>query len=313
MLQMHSQGYKEVLETGSNSKTNPIFTFTSVIDAHSVLRRPDSGIVADELLQQMIRLGKQITELRPNTYTYLSVLYAWSSCGTVDAGEKATELIEAMEYDMETAARERRESIMRTTSRCYVLALTAWARSSSKRKAEGALKVLEMMERSYLSGNKDAKPTIQAYSMVLNACAFADLVTDEEGKSTKATPDIQQRAFHIAEFMMNRLSNQPDGLRITSIIYGTFIKCCGRLELPNDLASIGATQAFTNCCRAGLVSDFVLTQTRYALRPDQFLDALSKNGYEHDGKLLSKDGKRMQRIKFDNLPASWRRNVETNT
>lgn len=258
----------------------------------------------------MIKLGRNIEELRPNTYTYLSVLYAWSSCGTVEAGRRATELIETMEHDMEEAAKEGRESIMRTTQRCYVLAQTAWARSSSVKKAEGALKILEMMEKSYLNGNNDAKPTIQAYSMVLNACAFADLVTDAEGKSTKASQEVQLKAFHIAELMMNRLSKQRDGLIATSMIFGTFIKCCGRLDLPNNLASNGATQAFLDCCRAGLVSDFVLTQMRYALTPEQFLDILVKNGYEHDGKLLSRDGKRMQRVKWSQLPISWRDKVE---
>jgi len=94
------------------------------------------------------------------------VLYAWSSCGTVEAGERATELLASMEHDMRVAASEGRESIMRTTQRCYILAQTAWARSPSERKAEGALKVLDMMEKNYASGNKEAKPTVQAYSMV---------------------------------------------------------------------------------------------------------------------------------------------------
>lgn len=39
------------------------------IDAHSVLRRADAGIVGDELLGEMTKLGRQIEPLRPNTYT----------------------------------------------------------------------------------------------------------------------------------------------------------------------------------------------------------------------------------------------------
>lgn len=244
---------------------------------------------------------------------YLSCLYAWSSCGTSQAGDRATQLLEIMEHDMEVAAKEGRESIMRTTQRCYILAQTAWARSPSEKKAEGALKILEMMEKNYAKGNRDAKPTVQAYSMVINACAFADLVADEEGKQVKASPEIQLRAFHIAEMMMNRLAKQTDGLYPTSMTFGTFIKCCGRLDLPGDLAIAGATRAFGECCRAGLVSDFVLTQMRYALRPEQFLDVLVKNGHNNwdsKGKILSRDGKRMQRVRWNHLPASWRVNVD---
>jgi hypothetical protein len=98
MIKMYMQGYKEVIPSTSN-RTNPIFAFTSVIgefqssvitfiscasfindtdsiyfldshlDAHSVLRRADAGIVGDELLGEMTKLGRQIEPLRPNTYT----------------------------------------------------------------------------------------------------------------------------------------------------------------------------------------------------------------------------------------------------
>lgn len=165
MIGMYRQGYKEIFPTFQN-KTNSMYTFTSVIDAHSVLRRSNSGIIADELLQAMAGLSTKIDALRPNTYTCLSVLYAWSSCGSVDAGERATKLLQRMERDMAEAAKRGDESRMKTTQRCYILAQTAWARSPSERKAEGAMEVLEMMEKSFGSGNMDVKPTVQAYSMV---------------------------------------------------------------------------------------------------------------------------------------------------
>lgn len=171
LIGMYRQGYKELLPSHQN-KTNPMFAFTSVVDAHSVLRRPDSGIVGEEILETMTKLGKKIDALRPNTYACLSALYAWSSCGSVDAGERATALLRRMEEDMVIAAMGGEESIMRTTQRCYILAQTAWARSPSERKAEGALEVLEMMERNYANGNADAKPTVQAYSMVRAAVCF---------------------------------------------------------------------------------------------------------------------------------------------
>lgn len=178
MIGMHRQGYKELLPAYNQNKTNPIFAFTSVVDAHSVLRRSDAGIVGEELLGAMAKLGETIEALRPNTYACLSVLYGWSSCGSIDAGERATALLRRMEEDMADVAakndvgdddddddNEKPSSIMRTTQRCYILAQTAWARSPSVRKAEGASEVLEMMEKNYAGGNMDAKPTVQAYSM----------------------------------------------------------------------------------------------------------------------------------------------------
>ena len=188
MISLYKQGYKELLPRTHN-KTNPIFTFASVVGAHSVLRRSDAGIIGEELLEIMTRLGETVEALKPNTYMCLSVLYGWSSCGSVDAGERATALLRRMEEEManvttgsqmkagefgnkiiKPTASSLPPSIMQTTQRCYVLAQTAWARSPSGRKAEGALEVLEMMEKNYAGGNMDAKPTVQAYSMVRCCC-----------------------------------------------------------------------------------------------------------------------------------------------
>ena len=93
MIGMYRQGYKDLMPSHQN-RTNPIFSFTSVIDAHSVLRRNDSGIVGAELFESMTKLGEKIESLRPNTYACMSVLYGWSSCGSVDSGERATELLQ---------------------------------------------------------------------------------------------------------------------------------------------------------------------------------------------------------------------------
>ena len=309
MIGMYKQGYSELLPV-YNNKTNPIFAFTSVIDAHSVLRRSDSGLVGEELFNAMSKLGEKIEALRPNTYACLSVLYGWSSCGSVEAGERATNFLQQMEDDMDKAVSRGEESMMRTTQRCYILAQTAWARSPSEHKAEGALKVLEMMEQNYDNGNLESKPTVQAYSMVLNACAFADMVQDDDGRMIKASPAGQQLAFEIAQHVFDRIcNNKPYGVTPNPVIYGTLIKCCGRLDLPDsDVAVKSAMKAFRNCCRAGQVSDFVLTQLRYALRPEQFLAVLVKNGYkdlDRNGKRLSRDGRRFRNIRVDELPPEW--------
>lgn len=317
MIEMYRQGYKDLMPSNPyQNRTNPIFAFTSVIDAHSVLRRNDSGLVGAELLESMTKLGEKIESLRPNTYACLSVLYGWSSCGSIDAGERATEILERMETDMKDAASRGEESIMKTTQRCYILAQTAWARSQSKRKASGALEVLNMMETNYAEQNLDARPTVQAYSMVLNACAFADTV-DVDGNIVKAPRKQQMKAFQIAELIMERLSKEPyPNVKSTSMTYGTFIKCCGRLDLPDDIAEDSASRAFADCCREGYVSDFVFTQLRYALPPEKFLNVLVENGYTNlnsKGKSLSRDGKRIRPVRVDDLPEEWKRCVDRST
>ena len=314
MIGLYKSGYKELLPVQQN-RTNPIFCFTSVIDAHSVLRRPDSGDVGEELLGHMTRLSAQVESLRPNTYAFLSVLYGWSSCGSVDAGRRATSLLERMEAEMVESSRAGEECISRTTQRCYILAQTAWARCPAPDKAEGALRVLEMMERSYEGGNMESRPNAQAYSMVLNSCAFADMVQDgKTGRLVRASPESQARAFEVAESTLKRVQGEPyPGVLPNPVIYGTFIKCCGRLDLPGGRSESAAARAFSDCCEAGLVTDFVLTQLRYVLSPQRYLRALADGGYRdvnRRGKSLSRDGKRLRRIRLDELPAGWTRNAE---
>ena len=175
-----------------------------------------------------------------------------------------------------------------------------------------------MMEGCYARGNKDAKPSVQAYSMVLNACAFADTYQDEKtGDVVKATLENQLTAFHVAKMTLDQICKEPYiNVRANPVIYGTFIKCCGRLDLPETLVIDSAKQAFGDCCNAGYVSDFVLTQLRCALPPEIYLSVLVSNGYSNvdkRGKSISRDGKRLRHIGINELPKEWTRNVDSSS
>lgn len=142
------------------------------------------------------------------------------------------------------------------------------------------------------------------------------MVQDENGQQLiKASLKNQQQAFHIAEVVLDRIRKEPyHKVLPNSVIYGTFIKCCGRLDLPDDLAAESAMKAFADCRKAGMVSDFVLTQLRYAVPPGKFLDVLVKNGYENldgKGKSMSRDGKRIRHIRVNELPVEWTKNEDS--
>ncbi len=131
----------------------------------------------------------------------------------------------------------------------------------------------------------------------------------------KASPENQLKAFRVAEMAMDRISKEPyPKVHPNPVIFGTFIKCCGRLDLPDALVVQSATRAFRDCCSAGYVSDFVLTQLRCALPPEKFLKELVKNGYQNmdtKGKSMSRDGKRLKHIGISELPGEWTRNVDS--
>ena len=130
----------------------------------------------------------------------------------------------------------------------------------------------------------------------------------------KVSPENQLKAFRVAETTMDRIGKEPYPRVLPNpVIFGTFIKCCGRLDLPDPLVVQSATQAFHDCCSAGFVSDFVLTQLRCALSPEKFLHVLVKNGYQNldkKGKSMSRDGKRLRHIAMSELPKEWTRNVD---
>ena len=140
------------------------------------------------------------------------------------------------------------------------------------------------------------------------------MAKDEEGRLSKASNQNQQKAFRIARSTMARIRSRPySHILLNPIIYGTFIKCCGRLNIPDGLATSSATRAFQDCCAAGLVNDFVLKQLRYTLQPASFLAVLAENGYtdiNRKGKSLSRDGKRIRHIRLGELPEEWTRNVD---
>ena len=142
------------------------------------------------------------------------------------------------------------------------------------------------------------------------------MVQDKNARLVKASLQNQIKAFRIAEATLNRIREEPYyNVLPNPVIYGTFIKCCGRLDLPENLAAESAMEVFKECRQAGLVSDFVLTQLRYALAPVQFLDVLIKNGYtdvDKKGKSISRDGKRIRHIRVNELPEDWTKNANRN-
>mmetsp|Transcript_4429 Transcript_4429/g.9140 ORF Transcript_4429/g.9140 Transcript_4429/m.9140 type:complete len:141 (-) Transcript_4429:357-779(-) len=134
------------------------------------------------------------------------------------------------------------------------------------------------------------------------------MVQDENGRLVKAPREIQMRAFKIAEEMIDRLRGEPyPDVAPVSMAYGTFIKCCGKLNLPKDISMKSTTRIFKYCCREGLVSDFVLTQLRYALPRDKFAEVLAESGYE-DVNIMDKENKR---VRWANIPSYWTRNVNS--
>jgi len=184
---------------------NPdIVTFSSMVSG--LARSRDKSNVpfkAEKIIDQMEARG-----LKPNRYTYNSLINCWAKSGHKDAPYKAEEILLQMvklgesskfadvKPDMitfgsvincwsqskERNAAEHAQKILdlledlnssgrvshKTNQYVYSSVLHAWAKVGN---ADKALDLLNLMENKYKSGDRDAKPSIYIYNTVMNAIA----------------------------------------------------------------------------------------------------------------------------------------------
>jgi len=286
MMKMYERGYKDVEPS--------IFTFVAVINTYAKSKSVDAGRHADRVLLLLVEFQKRnnIKSLIPNTFVMNAVLNAWSKSGHDRAGERAEEILLSMQSDLESG-----KSLRAPNTRTYGLVLAAWAKSSFTEKAIRARKILNrMIKESKNKINDHVSINVHCYNAVLNAVAFteADLTTRIE-------------AFYIASMTLDELINSKN-VEPTSSSFGTFIKACGKLSLPVNLAQPAIQIAFTTCISLGLVNDFVLTQMRYSLSDEHYQKIL--------GDVLgdispNKNVTRKEGLTMSEIPNSWKRNVAT--
>lgn len=203
----------------------------------------------------------------------------------VSQPEKAIKLLDRMEALSEIQSNSSsisKKSTVAPDKFSYTTVITAYARSSAKRKAKKAYEVLHRMVDAYENGgNMAAMPGIIAFNGVLNACAHT------------RSPYEKVEAFTIlvSTLLMSQNYTTPD-----HVTYGTFLKACSRL-LPKDEAARKwrvVEAVFQSCCREGLVDDSVLRQLKHTAPPDLYIAMV--------GKFLNIDGSL-------DIPHEWRRNV----
>jgi len=227
-----------------------------------------------------------VSKLAPNTFVMNALLNCWSKCGDPNAGVRAEEIVLQCEKEYKNGNHE-----MRPNTRMYGLVLSCWSKSSSGDKAIRAKNILERMENAS-NTNENVLSNVHCYNAVINAAAF-----------TEGTFDERTQAFHVATDTLNTLF-QSKTIEPISSTFGTYLKVCGKLSLPNNLVQPHIGRTFEQCKTMGLVNDFVLTQVRFSTHPDQYNKLLGKHS----------NGKRInERVDVKEIPSSWKRNVVDRT
>jgi len=238
MLALYNEGHDQLAP--------PLHAFSSVIDSYSYAKHPDAGRNAERLL----RLAKGLTD-EISCDLINSVLMAWASCGDPAAGSMAEKHLEEMEQEYNNG-----NVMLRPDSRSYSLVLSAWSTSSSPNKGAKALHILNAMKKQVAS-NPDVVLDEHHYGLCINTCAFSN-----------ADIQAENEAFQIALMLFNEVVESD--LHVTSLTYGWFIQCCGRLRVPEQMKAEQIERALRLCRSHGLVTDFVMRRLQGAASKDLY-------------------------------------------
>ena len=274
--------YKE----GRTNLAPNLYAVTSVIDSYSRAKHVDGGRNGERLLKLVRDLGENynIPDMLVTTAVMNSVLFAWANSGDENAGYRAMAHLEDMEMQYKIGRLE-----LQPDTKSYGYVLSAWTKSSSPDKARRALQVLRRMEQQQNDGDKAVKVDEHAYSLVINTCAFCN-----------AGLEAQREAFDIAVSLFDQMLSSSDR-KPSSLAYGWFLQACGRLKVSETAKAAAIEKAFTQCCKDGLVNDFVLQNLKRAAEGELFASLLRQ---------LNIPTEKKSKVTLNQMPLAWKRNCK---
>jgi hypothetical protein len=293
-------------------------SYSAVIKAYVTYKRKNSGWIAEELLGRMWDLHRHHQGKPPDINVYNSVINAYASLKSYRTVKKAKQLLTKMEsgetglpkpdlITYNTVIKAMRngnkeegavmaENIL-SRLEClgkdepnllpdyysYTAVINAYGRSSSSKKAEKALEIIQRMTEAQRHGNAAVVITIYTFNAALNSCAFVNGSVEEKA-----------RAFEIATELDNL--RVESGELADSTWYGTMLRACSTLIPPSEYRENLVDLCFQEACDKGCVGRLVLQQLKFAANREQQFRLLQKNLDEGDY------------VGLDELPEKWTRN-----
>jgi len=290
-------------------------SYSAVIKAHVTYKRKNLETKAEKLLSRMWNLHQNHGGNPPDVNVYNSLINAYASLKSYRGVTKAKQILDEMENGKKglpkpnlitynTVIKAMRngnraegavfaENILSRLERLgkddpellpdnysYTSVITAYGRSSSPKKAEKALEIIERMTEAQKNGNKAVIVTTQTFNAALNSCAFVDGNMEEKA-----------RAFEIA--------TKLDGLRAKSgqqadcVWYGTLLRACSTLIPPSEHRENLVDLFFHEAREKGCVGRLVLQQLKFAANRQQQIRLLKREFDEGD------------HVRLDELPEEW--------
>eukprot|EP00934_Nitzschia_sp_Nitz4_P001906 Nitzschia sp. Nitz4//scaffold1_size375055//43163//45991//NITZ4_000218-RA/size375055-processed-gene-0.300-mRNA-1//1//CDS//3329540871//1906//frame0 len=161
------QRYHVTTETKLRPNTQ---SFAMIIDAAATVHRnrtlPDGVVVADRLLSWIIQEAKEHAHVRPNVYTYSSLMHAWVKSQRREAPERVEDLLD----EMEALHEEYPDWNVSPNQITYTTAIDAWAKARRVDRVEDLLQ--DMFEKAQ-EGTQELKPNLPAFNGYMVALARA--------------------------------------------------------------------------------------------------------------------------------------------
>ena len=143
------------------------------------------------------------------------------------------------------------------------------------------------MINAFKSGDQNAKPTVHAFTAVINACAYT------LGENTE-----KRKALDIATAVFKAM---PEYAQPNEITYGTFLKACMNLIPKGTARDSAISTVFRHCCENGHAGGKVIEIIQKFLSREQ-IEKLIKSELLVDGTIQQPE-----------LPLEWSRNVDRAT
>jgi pentatricopeptide repeat protein len=235
----------------------------------SIGKKKDGPQKAEAMLFDMIeRFRKGEVEVKPNSETFRSVLSAYNGRGpkftAASVAAKVEQILQIREGILATSdvidSDEESDDDSDSDERLYRMALGIVGRSKDPKKAVRAKRIFGKYTGPLLSN--------RLHYHLLMSCAFTD------GDS-----EVKFDAFQTALGVMKELRSSSE-LEIDSAITGMFIKACNNLMPEGSKRDDLVKKIFQDCCRQGLVNEFVLGEFGKAASESLQLEILG--GYSVD-------------------------------
>jgi len=320
-----SVSYNSVVNAWAKSAARG--TGTNVDSAQRALdvlqRMEDLQINSSSKPQSQSQQQSQQQKVKPDIFTYTSVINALSRRGTEEAASKAKDLLDMIEARYEetkdpdikpnirtftsvinaisrTKVRpERAEEILTRIENsneyqidvvCYNAVVNAWGWSTEANKAHRANQIFQRMIELHSSGeNVAAKPDVITLNSLLNACAFTS-TDDKEDVSTAV--DIAINAYEL-------FSKRKYGA-LNHLTYGTMLMIFNKLLPKNPLRTKLMKNICYHCCQTGNLSGLVVTQLLHGM-PIKELKQIF-------GRAVIFDKSKTVRIDRRRVPKEWSKN-----